>query len=204
MSSAGDGDDLGRLVADLVSTLREIEAEFEPRTRGGLPRPPTPREVVRFTSEVGIPAAILVLRTNVEALRLLRRALRMADGRSPTSGGEVSQLRERAERVSRETLSRLDAALADLQAAVEGRPEDEQARTLLAEARDLRERVEASLASGQPDTHEGSKSTYRGTDVTESGGESGDGDDVPVDVDAEMQSLRDEFDDGPDGDDAKE
>ncbi|MFB6308239.1 MAG: hypothetical protein ABEH35_02825 [Haloarculaceae archaeon] len=175
-------DDLSALVGDLVGALRELEAEFEPRTESGLPRPPSPREIVRFTSDVTIPAAILVLRTNIEALKLLQRALRLSGGRSPTAdaGGEM---RERAEQLSRATLSRLDDALADLQAALEGRPADEDAQELLDEARALQQTVEERLGNGHTN------------------GDAGDGgtaEDVPVDVDAELQSIKDEFGDPDD------
>ncbi len=191
--STGD-DDLGRQVGELVRALREIEREFEPRTEGGRPRPPSPRELMRFTSDVAIPAAILVLRTNVEALKLLQRALRMADGRSPTTdaGGEV---RERAERLSRASLSRLDGALADLQDAVEGRPEDEDARELLEEARRLRSDVEERLASAEGEEESGTDPLADGVDDA-----ADEPRDVPVDVDAELRSIKDEFDeDGENG-----
>lgn len=184
--SRSDGDsDLGPLVADLVTTLREIESEFEPRTESGLPRPPSPRELVRFTSDVGIPAAILLLRTNIEALRLLQRALRMADGRPPTTGAGSTEVRRRAEQLSKTTLSRLDGALADLQEAVEGTPQDEDARDLIEEARALRADVERKLADGT----DGS-----GEDEASPAGDESDDQSVPVDVDAELRSIKDEFD----------
>lgn len=192
MSSSPDDSDVGPLIADLVRTLRQLEAEFEPRTESGLPRPPSPRELMRFTSDVGIPAAILLLRTNIEALKLLQRALRLADGRTPTTGTGGTEVRQRAEQLSKTTLSRLDGALADLQNAVEGRPEDEDARELLDEARDLRKDVEQKLG----------ERTDGDAPALEENGESGPqesmGDEsVPVDVDAELRSIKDEFDDGP-------
>ncbi len=67
-------DDLSALITDLVTTLQELETEVEPTTDSGLPRPPTPSELLRFTSDVTIPAVILVLKTNIEALKILRRA----------------------------------------------------------------------------------------------------------------------------------
>lgn len=198
MSASGD-DDVARLVADLVSTLRELESEFEPRTERGFPRPPSPSELLRFTSDVGIPAAILVLRTNVEALKLLQRALRLADGRPPTRSGSVAEVRDHAERVGRTTLGRLDDALGELQDAVEGQPEDERARELLDDARELRSELSARLAdaSAAADRDRGDgDGDGRGGDER-----GGDGDDpptssreVPVDVDAELRSLKREVD----------
>lgn len=177
-------EDVTALLTELVGTLQELQTEVEPRTERGRPRPPTPEELLRFTSDVTIPAAILVLKTNIEALKLLRRALRLAEGRPATasSGGGVQ---ERATQLSRATLARLDDALSDLQGAVEGRPPDAEARELLTEARDLRESLAEQLAESQ--AHNGD-----GLDAVE-------GTDVPVDVDAELRSIKDDIDDESDG-----
>ncbi|MFY4813137.1 DUF7547 family protein [Haloarcula sp. AONF1] len=177
-------DDLTALVTDLVTTLQELETEVEPTTDSGLPRPPTPGELLRFTSDVTIPAVILILKTNVEALKLLRRALRMAEGRPTTTGSASDEVRQRAGDLSRATLSRLDGALTDLQQAVEGRPEDEDARELIQEAQQLRDQIQDRLAD-EP----GMSEEVDPDQVT----------DVPVDVDAELRSIKDEID-GPDRD----
>ncbi|MHC3380886.1 DUF7547 family protein [Haloarcula sp. H-GB5] len=177
-------DDLTALVTDLVTTLQELETEVEPTTDSGLPRPPTPGELLRFTSDVTIPAVILILKTNVEALKLLRRALRMAEGRPTTTGSASDEVRQRASDLSRATLSRLDGALTDLQQAVEGRPEDEDARELIQEAQQLRDQIQDRLAD-EP----GMSEEVDPDQVT----------DVPVDVDAELRSIKDEID-GPDRD----
>jgi len=168
-------DDVTRLLADLVRTLQELETEVEPRTESGLPRPPTPGELLRFTSDVTIPAAILVLKTNIETLKLLRRALRLAEDRPI----ERSSVQERASELSRVTLSRLDDALSDIQSAVEGRPEDAEARELLSEARGLRADIAEQLDGVAGDTDSETE--------------------VPVDVDAELRSIKDDIDDVSDG-----
>jgi len=181
-------EDISALLSELVRTLQDLQTEVEPRTERGRPRPPTPEELLRFTSDVTIPAAILVLKTNIEALKLLRRALRLAEGRPATasSGGGVQ---ERATQLSRATLARLDDALSDLQGAVEGRPPDAEARELLTEARELRESLAAQLAESQ---------SVEGDDFEEV-----EATDVPVDVDAELRSIKDDIDDvsGENGDD---
>ena len=171
-------DDLTALITDLVTTLQELETEVEPTTDSGLPRPPTPGELLRFTSDVTIPAIILVLKTNIEALKILRRALRMAEGRPAATGSASNEVRQRASDLSRATLSRLDGALTDLQQAVEGTPEDEEARELIQEAQQLRRQIQdrltdetAASADAEPDQ------------VT----------DVPVDVDAELRSIKDDI-----------
>jgi len=170
-------DDIPALLSELVTTLQEIESEVEPTTENGLPRPPTPAELVRFTSDVAIPAGILILKTNIEALKLLRRTLRMAEGRPATEGSNAGEVRERATRLSRATLDKLDSALADLQDAMAGQPTDDEARELLREARELRAELDDRLAD------EGSN------------GATADTDDVDVDIDAEIRSLKAEVDD---------
>lgn len=178
-------DDLTALVTDLVTTLQELETEVEPTTDSGLPRPPTPGELLRFTSDVTIPAVILVLKSNIEALKLLRRALRMAEGRPTSTGSASDEVRQRASNLSRATLSRLDGALTDLQQAVEGTPEDEEARELIQEAQQLRNQIRDRLA----DESDGGEAVDP-EQVT----------DVPVDVDAELRSIKDDIE-GPGQDD---
>ncbi|GCF12233.1 hypothetical protein Harman_01680 [Haloarcula mannanilytica] len=178
-------DDLTALITDLVTTLQDLETEVEPTTDSGLPRPPTPGELLRFTSDVTIPAIILVLRTNIEALKLLRRALRMAEGRPTSTGSASGEMRQRASDLSRATLSRLDGALTDLQHAVEGTPEDEEARELIQEAQQLRTQIQERLADEPGET---------GDD------ESDQATDVPVDVDAELRSIKDDIDGRDEGD----
>ncbi|WP_434530721.1 DUF7547 family protein [Haloarcula sp. NS06] len=178
-------DDLTALVTDLVTTLQELETEVEPTTDSGLPRPPTPGELLRFTSDVTIPAVILVLKSNIEALKLLRRALRMAEGRPTSTGSASDEVRQRASDLSRATLSRLDGALTDLQQAVEGTSEDEEARELIQEAQQLRNQIRDRLA----DESDGGEAVDP-EQVT----------DVPVDVDAELRSIKDDIE-GPGQDD---
>ncbi|ACV48399.1 MULTISPECIES: DUF7547 family protein [Halomicrobium] len=193
MSSSDD--DLASLVGELVTTLQRLETEFEPRDDDDRLRPPTPRELMRLTSDVAIPATILLLRTNIEALKLLQRALRMADGRAPTADSEGSDVRARAERLSATTLSKLDGALADLQDAVEGQPTDDEARELLTEARRLRADIESRIeerSNGSPEGGSAASLEADGEDESE---------DVPVDVDAELRSLKDDVSDQTDSDD---
>jgi hypothetical protein len=189
--SDSSGDDITTLLSDLVRTLQDLETEVEPTTESGLPRPPTPSELLRFTSDVTIPAAILILKTNIEALKLLRRALKMADGRPPERSG-AAEVRQRATELSRTTLTRLDDALTDLQQAVEGRPEDEEARELLTEAQRLRSDLADRLAEQSVDRNGTAPDSADREPV-----------DVPVDVDAELQSIKADLDeqDGSDGED---
>jgi hypothetical protein len=166
--------ELSTLVGDLTRSVRELQSELEPERR----RPPTPADLLRFTSEVTIPAIILALETNIRALELLRRALRLAEGREP-SGSDAPGARSRAEDLGRATLSRLDSVLADLQEGLAGRPDDDEARELLAEARELRSEIDERLAGA--------------ADRPRS-------DPVSIDVDAELRSIKDELDEDGGGD----
>ncbi|WP_302080800.1 DUF7547 family protein [Salinibaculum rarum] len=162
------GQELSALLSELTASLEQLQDELDP-ARGPL-RPPTPRQLAQFTSEVTIPAIVLVLETNVRALRLVQRALRIAEGREATPGS--SQARQRATDLGRATLSRLDEALSDLGSALESRPPDDEARELLEEVRDLQSEVDDRLETTSTDR-----------------------DAVDIDVDAELQSLKDDVDD---------
>lgn len=173
------GEDLPDLVGELARTTEQLREELDGRQNDRGLRPPSPGDLVRFTSEVTIPAIILVLETNVRALRLLQRTLQFAQGRTETTEGSAGgEARRRAEDLGRETLGRLDTALADLQDALSGRPSDDEARELLEEARTLRTDIENRLETS------GSNSST-----------ATDREDVEIDVDAELQSIKDDVDD---------
>lgn len=182
MSDSGSNADLARLAADLARSLRDLQRELDSGPRR--PRPPTPREILRFTDEVAIPGIILILETNIRALRLLQRAIRLGDDRE-TQGTVDHAVRERAVSVSQATLSRLDDVLADVQDAIEGRPQDDEARQVLDEARTLRKEIDEQLADSA-----GAADRVTVEDTSANG--------VPVDVDAELQSIKDDLDDSDD------
>lgn len=170
------------LLSDLTLELRRLNREVEPE---GGPRLPTRQELSRLTSEVAIPGLILLLKTQIRALQLLRRAIRIADGREPTTGdGTAGQVRDRAERLGQTTLAQLDIVLEELQAAVEARPDDERAQDIIDDARDIRGQIQEELDAepADPDTA------------------------VGIDVETELQRLKDEVDgadeprDGDEGD----
>lgn len=164
---------------ELADALRDLRAELRRPPRGplGVPRPPTLRELSRFTEQYTIPALIALLEAHVRALELLAATLRVLDGRE----FEGSDARRRAAAAGRETLERVDDVLADLDDALSGEPTSEEARNVLAEARDLREEIDASLAGATGDRP--------GSDAV-------DGDASTVDVESELRSIRDELEDG--------
>lgn len=175
---AGD-DELREQVAELAETLADLEGELREERRR-----PRLRDLVRFTREVTIPGVILVLRTNIEALKLLQRALALGD---PDGSKAESPLRDRAEAAGRSALSELDGALEDLGDALSGAPRDGRARELLAEARDLQAEVGSELSRGSGLSGP-SSSSRSPSGVEEPAG-------VDIDVDAELRSIKDELGD---------
>lgn len=175
MSGADAGDGTEQLVAELLEELRTLQDELDPDR--GL-RPPTRRELALFTSDVAIPALVVLLRTNIRLLELFQRTLRMSNGRYDPDRAD-SETRARAERLGKTTLGALDDRLGQLQTALEG---DDQTDELVARIRelqaDLEERVEPDRERADADS---------GPD-TES-------DAVDIDVETELRSLKDDRDD---------
>ena len=171
--STGDRD-LSQLFGDLTTAVEQLQEQLE--TERGPPRPPTPRQLAEFTSEVTIPALILVLETNVRALRLVQWALRIAEGRE--TDRQPSQARKRATDLGRATLSRLDDTLSDLATNLEDTSTDDETRELLERIRELESDIDTRLAA-EPETSDHEEAA----------------DTVDIDVDAELQSIKDDVDD---------
>jgi hypothetical protein len=202
-----DTENLEASARELSETLEQLRSELREPPRGplGLPRPPSPGELLRFTEEYTIPALISLLETNIRLLELLAGAIRVADGR-PLEGsdaladagrrslGYVDEGREGLAAASRETLRRLDDALADLQeAAAGGSPTDPAVQDLLTEARTLRAEVDERLAAAES------------RDAETTGDEGDEAESVAIDVDDELETIRRQVD-GPDegpGDDGE-
>jgi hypothetical protein len=218
--------ELAALLRELSTTLERLNerlpaesqagTETETRNRPAVAdrQPPGGRELLRFTESHTIPTLLSVLETATRSLELLRAALRMADGRSPTGGGGTRTGRtERVDRLGRTTLEQLDALLGDLQGAVEeGEPPTGPAADLLADARALREevagRVEAGTAevdsSSEVDSGPATRAADDGghqipvtgpddvTEETDDATDGGAGD--AVDVEAELETIREDLD----------
>ena len=211
---------VGELSTTLESLQNALEADARGRSVGpgrsdpAVPTPPTPRELLRFTEQYTIPTLIALLESGVQSLELLRGTLRLLDGRGIEDASPAT--RERVESVGRTTLDRVDRALSDLGSAVEGgEPPDPTARDLLADARALREDIERRLREAEGYERERTRerdwdgaarrtsgrapaegreipvrsAADRSDEAPTSGGDDDD-DDVPVDVDAELESIR--------------
>lgn len=188
MSDSGDAD-VTRLLRDLTRELQTLQRELDSEGSG---RISTRQQLSRFTSEIAIPSVILLLETNIRALKLLRRTIRLAEGREPRSqrtraAGEV---RDRAEELGQHALSRLDQTLETVQSSLEEEGADEDVRRLLAEARSLQEQVSQQLAV------EEQTGDAEADDDTSIGVEPDAGEPVNIDVETELQTLKDNLEDG--------
>lgn len=181
-----DRDDLAERVAALEDAVRDLRDDRPPATGPlDLPRPPTPREARRFTAEYAIPAAISVLEANVRALELLGAALdasRRADDATDRATSRAAL--ERADRA-------LDRLLAELD---EGSlPRDADARSIVEEARSLRDEIDDRIADAADD-----RADTPGTDAADEepgDDEPADADDaVQIDVEGELASIKSELD----------
>ncbi|RZH67470.1 DUF7547 family protein [Natrinema altunense] len=220
---ADSDDELADAIRELARTIDALRDELEgPRSRRRPPlRPPTPRELLRFTDEVALPAVLAVLETSVRALEAFQRSLKVVrtgqEARDRTEAA-TDATSERASELRRTTLSQLDSVLSELQRAASegGLPADEEARDLLAEARELRDDVDSRLRDAAeresrsgPTADSDRPAAERGVTIdiedgppTEDGTDRDDdpGRDSAVDVDAELETLRDQYADDEDGD----
>lgn len=196
--------ELAEATAELSETLEELRGELGGPPEGplGLPRPPKPSELLRLTEQYTIPATVALLEAAIRSLELLGAALRVADSR-PIEAADRSQVpadgRDRLAATSRETLRRLDDALAELQSAARGDPSDPDLRGLFEEARTLRAEVDDRLAEAieEPTPRSERDRADRGVD----GGDGPEPDAVGIDVDEELASIKRTAGQAPDGED---
>jgi hypothetical protein len=205
--------DLEEVTAELSETLEALRSELREPPRGalGLPRPPRPSELLRFTEQYTIPTVIALLEASIRALELLAAALRVADGRPLDAATErsdrpsgvasiegISQAgRDRLARTSRDTLQRLDDALAELQSAAEGDPSNPELRRLLEEARALRSEVDDRLADATSESDPPASVRRDNRDSPDESSTDSPGDEdggVGIDVDEELASIKDDLD----------
>jgi hypothetical protein len=186
-TSGRDGEDareqpMEERLAELETQIEELRRQIgPPRGPLGLPRPPSPGELLRFADEHAIPTTIAILEANVRALEALRDAiglLRRVEDRDRRERSEG--LRDRTDTLAREAIEEFDRAVMDLAEAVEGGglPDEEEARSVLREARTVREEaasgteidVEAELDSIREEVRgEGTDSGENGDQDDEAG-----------------------------------
>lgn len=191
-----DEDDLRTRVDELERTLAALREQLDDdrrATRRSInrrrrPRPPSPGELLRFTESHTIPTLVATLEATIQALELAGGLLRLLDPATPDDSARDVPPGARA--TVRSALSNLQSALDETDL-----PDDPAARDLVADARSLAAEVESRLddAGRRPD-RTGDEGVA--VDVREEGaseGESSDGDDASVDVESELDSIRDEL-----------
>ena len=208
MTSTPSDDELAERVAELEATLEQLRREIRRPPTGplGLPRPPTPRELLELTDRYAIPTAIAVLEANIRALELLQRLIRLADTERAAEA-EADRMRSRAEAISRVTLDQLESVLEELQ---EGAlPREPESRQIIDDARQLRAELREWLAEGDRTVADG---TSRERELIEGADKSDESDEpdvldepdepdeptdaadaVEIDVDEELRSIRAEL-----------
>ena len=188
-----DREDLENRIEELETTLRGLQTELGRPPRGplGLPRPPTPREVLSFTGEYAIPTLITMLEANVRALKALQQIIRLVDPEYDPTEKARSDLSARAGRASRATLDRLQDTLNDVEGALTegGLPEEPRARRILEDARRLSDDIREEVTVGSEQADEGREIANAGEEEMEEDEEES----PQVDVDAELKSIRSEL-----------
>lgn len=222
MSRRQDDDSLDELVSDLSTTLAELQdvldEEGDQRRSQRSHRPerrprrrlPSPSRFLRFTEEYTIPTLISLLETNIRALELFGGLLRLINGRDDR-GSSGSR---RVQRTGRRTLDAVDSTLSDIQGAIDGEPTDPEANSLLDDARSLREDINDRLAdpgttqeqtrSDQPDRSDRSDTRENeaiSIDVTDDEPDENNGEEQDTDgvnVDDELETIKQEIQDDDD------
>lgn len=213
-------DELAAAIRELTRTIDELRTELDdshrrPPLRPPIPRPPSPGEFLRLTDEVAVPALLAALEASVRTLEAFQRGLKLVrterevrDQVRETAGATGTGASDRASELRKTTLSQLDTVLAELQRAVseDALPADEEARDLLAEARELRDDVDTRLRNAGrardlgSDRNDGRKTIE--IEIDEPGADEPDDVDFPeetadpnpsVDVDAELETLKDRY-----------
>lgn len=215
-----DRDELESQLDDLEATLSELRSELRSERRRGPPKPPSLSELLRFTEEYTIPTLIALLEATIQSLELLRRTLRLADPERALDE-ERKAARNRLDRVGTEAGTQFAGALSELRAALSEAdlPENPESRRLIEDARELTGDIEGRLRDAEqsvrnqrdrerhgnrPDRRDGD-SPNRGVmiDVREAGAadepeetsaESDDSEPPAVDVESELESIKDELD----------
>jgi hypothetical protein len=174
-----DAEELASLVARLAATLEELDEQLGSSRVSG---------VLRFTERYAIPTAIAALEANVRALEAAAGAIRVVQGRESLHDDSLDRDAAR---------STLDRALTEIDDAVQGRPTDPDARRLLAEARDLRDEIRTRVdepvdaqsreRSGR-DREQRASDADRGTTIPVTD----ESEEPTVDVDAELDTIREE------------
>ncbi len=173
MSDDREGpDDLEARLDRLEATLEELRDTVldDERVRSGRrAAKPAAETALRLTERLALPAAVAALEANVRALTFVQDRLRELEERDRTGEAPLEP-----SRVSERMLDRLDDALGGMERAIEDSslPQNAEARRLLERARELNADVRDR--------------------VQEAGGADEESEAVTIDVEAELDQLKDD------------
>jgi len=219
-----DRDELEDRLDELESTLTDLRRELREERRRTPPKPPSLSELLRFTEQYTIPTLIALLEATIQSLELLRRTLRLADPEravreeSETARRRLDSVGAEASGQLAGALAELRTALSETDL-----PENPESRRLVDDARELTSEIERRLRDAEQtvrdqqdrerrdraaDRQPASQNRDRGvmidvTDAADSDSESGtaeagdddqDDDSPQVDVESELESIKEELD----------
>lgn len=176
-----DRDDLRRAIEELETAMRELQAELEsdPATQPPVAQLPSMQDLLRFADRAAIPAVIAVLEANIQILKSIQQTIRIAEG--TTREDAPTDRSQQLAALGEETLTQLARSLDDLQRLIEAGslPQEETARSILTDARELQNRLESQ--------------TEPASEPAEEPPSQDDSDEVTIDIDAELESIKDEY-----------
>ncbi len=196
----------GELAEELQALREDLDRDRRRRTPLGLPRPPRPSEVLRLADEFAIPALIALLEANIKLLKGVQQVIRLADReREARERGRAAG--STAADAGRATMQKLQDALDDLGTAIENGafPDDRAGSDVLEDVRDLQGEIENRLESAREQREAASdtrQAELPGEDPAPADGGAAPGeeemdDGVEIDVDAELDSLRERYREEP-------
>jgi hypothetical protein len=157
--------------------------------------PPSVGDILRFTEEYTIPTVITTLEATIEALELFRRLLGVATPGESSSGRVSDRRRDKSAldgavtAVGNRASDQLANRLSDLRTALEEAdlPENEESRTILEDARELTDEIEARIRDSRDTVNEARRKSREGSGADSGRGRDGrgstaDGSDGPVTI----------------------
>ncbi len=205
-------DELAAALSELAASVDRLGELLAADRRSGL-RPPRTVELLRATDEVAIPTLISILEAQIRLLEALQYGTRLVRGersirsRKPTTG----PLTRRATTGQEAALEQLGKTLEQLRSRLES-GDDERVETALDRTQSLYEELERRLAKMEPTPSDSAPADgyeIEIDDLTDStddsevdAGDSNGGnvparssepDDTAIDVEAELQTLRDQY-----------
>ena len=208
-------DDLEETLAELAAAVRELQATIDTDRQGRAVVPPERPDLLAMADEIVIPTLIASLETQIRVLKGIQRGARIARSveTEDRSSRRRGPLREPIESGTSRTVDGIGDALETLADRL-GSPENGEVDEILSRTQSLYEDLERRLTDDRIDVDR----DRRGTEIqiTDDSDPDHDGDPVAdkdervddrttIDVEAELETLRDQYGtdrSGPDADEA--